>query len=30
MEALNALKQAGYETVMELHAGVWQEMPILI
>lgn len=27
--ALKALKQAGYETVMELYNGKWREMPIL-
>lgn len=29
-EALAALVQAGYREVMELHKGVWTEMPILI
>ena len=29
-EALRALKQAGYETVMEMYNGVWQEMPIVL
>ena len=24
------LKQAGYETVMEMYNGVWQEMPIVL
>lgn len=28
-EALQALKKAGYETVMELYGGAWQEMPIV-
>ena len=30
LEALRALKQAGYETVMEMYNGVWQEMPIVL
>ena len=29
-EALRALKQAGYGTVMEMYNGVWQEMPIVL
>lgn len=29
-EALAALVQAGYREVMELHQGVWAEMPILL
>ena len=29
-EALRALKQAGYEIVMEMYNGVWQEMPIVL
>lgn len=29
-EALRALKRAGYESVMELHGGEWQAMPILL
>ena len=29
-EALRSLKQAGYETVMEMYNGVWQEMPIVL
>lgn len=28
-EALQALKKAGYATVMELYGGAWQEMPIV-
>lgn len=28
-EALQALKRAGYQTVMELYGGRWQEMPIV-
>lgn len=27
-EALQALKKAGYKTVMELHGGLWKEMGI--
>lgn len=29
-EALQALKKAGYETVMEMYGGEWREMPIVL
>ena len=29
-EALQALKKAGYNTVMEMYDGAWQEMPIIL
>ena len=29
-EALQALKKAGYNTVMEMYDGTWQEMPIIL
>jgi histidinol-phosphatase (PHP family) len=30
LQALSALQASGYDTVMELHHGVWEPVPILI